>query len=175
MAEPGVPDRDFSPPMSPHFRILAIDGGGIRGLIPALVLERLETLIKARSPGATLASSFDLVAGTSTGGLIALGLTTPGENGEPALDPTAMVDLYTGPEVQEIFDRPDLEKLPGIRQISDLADPRYGLEGLERALTRRFGERTVSEALTGLLTSLGAAIGGIIAIVGRLKAKSRIG
>lgn len=32
-----------------------------------------------------------------------------------------------------------------------------------------------AEALTGLLTSLGAAIGGIIAIVGRLKAKSRIG
>lgn len=153
MAEPGVPERDFERPSESKLAILSIDGGGIRGLIPALVLERLESSIAARRPGATLASSFDLISGTSTGGLIALGLTTPGLEGAPALDPGAMVDLYSGPEAREIFSRPALERLPGIRQLSDLLDPRYGLGGLRRVLTERFGERTLAEALSGVLVS----------------------
>ena len=52
--------------------------------------------------------------------------------------------------------------------IVTIASATLGLAGLE------LGD-VDAEALTGLLTSLGAAIGGIIAIVGRLKAKSRIG
>ena len=52
--------------------------------------------------------------------------------------------------------------------IVTVASVALGLAGLE------LGEAD-AEALTGLLTSLGAALGGIIAIVGRLKAKSRIG
>ena len=52
--------------------------------------------------------------------------------------------------------------------IVAIASSALGFAGLE------LGEAD-AEALTGLLTSLGAAIGGIIAIVGRLKAKSRIG
>ena len=52
--------------------------------------------------------------------------------------------------------------------IVAIASSALGLAGLE------LGEAD-AETLTGLLTSLGAAIGGIVAIVGRLKAKSRIG
>ncbi len=151
MANPEVPGREFEAPSRPGFRILAIDGGGIRGLIPAIVLAELERRLQERDPGATLASSFDLIAGTSTGGLIALGLTTPGPDGGPAFDPAAMIELYSGPEAQEIFARPPLERLPGIGHVSDLLDPRYDLEGLERVLERRLGDRTVSEALTGVL------------------------
>jgi patatin-like phospholipase/acyl hydrolase len=44
-------------------RVLAIDGGGIRGLIPALVLAELE-----RRAGRRVFELFDLIAGTSTGG-----------------------------------------------------------------------------------------------------------
>ena len=149
MATPSLSARDFEAPERPKFRILSIDGGGIRGLIPAVVLERLERLLQADSPGATLASSFDLISGTSTGGLIALGLTTPDADGGPALDPAAMIDLYSGPEAQEIFERPALERLPGIGKVSELLDPRYGLDGLRKALEARFGDRRISEALTG--------------------------
>ena len=54
-----------------EFHILAIDGGGIRGIFPAAVLSELE----ARDPGApSVACRFDLIAGTSTGGIIAIGL-----------------------------------------------------------------------------------------------------
>jgi uncharacterized protein len=53
------------------FRILAIDGGGIRGIFPAAVLAGLEERYLC---GRSVADYFDLIAGTSTGGIIALGL-----------------------------------------------------------------------------------------------------
>lgn len=58
-------------PESREFRILSIDGGGIRGILPAAFLARCEKLLP---PGRRLAEYFDLVAGTSIGGIIALGL-----------------------------------------------------------------------------------------------------
>ncbi len=63
-------------------RILSIDGGGIRGLIPALLLHELHRRVRLRRGGRArqvpyLYELFDLVAGTSTGALIALGLCAP--------------------------------------------------------------------------------------------------
>lgn len=58
-------------PKSKEFRILAIDGGGIRGIFPAAVLAGLE---QKYLNGETIAEYFDLITGTSTGGIIALGL-----------------------------------------------------------------------------------------------------
>jgi patatin-like phospholipase/acyl hydrolase len=59
-------------PAEQPFRILSIDGGGIRGILPAAVLTELEE----RYLGGTSAGNyFDLIAGTSTGGIIALGLS----------------------------------------------------------------------------------------------------
>lgn len=57
------------------FKILSIDGGGIRGIIPAKVLYHLEEeAIKKDGPNARLCDYFDLVCGTSTGGIIAIGI-----------------------------------------------------------------------------------------------------
>jgi patatin-like phospholipase/acyl hydrolase len=47
-------------------KVLSIDGGGIRGLIPAVVLAEIE-----RRTGRRIADLFDLIAGTSTGGILA--------------------------------------------------------------------------------------------------------
>src|SRR5215470_12247826 len=58
-------------PKDRRFRILSIDGGGIRGVFPAAVLAGLE---RNHTGGSSIASYFDLVAGTSTGGILALGL-----------------------------------------------------------------------------------------------------
>lgn len=52
----------------PKYKILSLDGGGIRGLLTAILLERLEEAV----PG--WLDKADLLAGTSTGGIIALGL-----------------------------------------------------------------------------------------------------
>jgi predicted acylesterase/phospholipase RssA len=58
-------------PKDRRFRILSLDGGGIKGLFPATVLAELE---RRYLGGESVAGYFDLVAGTSTGGIIALGL-----------------------------------------------------------------------------------------------------
>jgi len=70
------------------YRVLALDGGGIRGLIPAHVLEEIETHM-----GRPISEMFDLVAGTSTGGILALGLTKPDENRKPQFTASDMCDL----------------------------------------------------------------------------------
>lgn len=62
-----IKNRTFSKPL----RILSIDGGGIRGLIPALVIEYLEKHLKG-----PIYKYFDFFAGTSTGGILTLGLLT---------------------------------------------------------------------------------------------------
>ena len=53
-------------------RVLAIDGGGIRGIIPATVLSHIEAAM-----GRPACELFDLMVGTSTGGILALGLSRP--------------------------------------------------------------------------------------------------
>ena len=59
-------------------RVLSIDGGGIRGIIPALVVAYLERI--AKKPAFEL---FDLMVGTSTGGMLALGLSLEGDGSAP--------------------------------------------------------------------------------------------
>jgi patatin-like phospholipase/acyl hydrolase len=51
------------------FRILSIDGGGIKGVFPAAFLCAVQESLRDR-----ISAHFDLIAGTSTGGIIALGL-----------------------------------------------------------------------------------------------------
>lgn len=59
--------------------ILSIDGGGIRGVIPAMVLVVLEEILqkKCNDPDARIAEYFDFIAGTSTGGILACILLYP--------------------------------------------------------------------------------------------------
>ncbi len=57
--------------------ILSMDGGGIRGVIPVMVLQELERILADSGTPRPVSSCFDLVAGTSTGGLIALALAAP--------------------------------------------------------------------------------------------------
>lgn len=69
-------------PKDKLFKILSIDGGGIKGVFPAAYLTELEKRFLGGSP---IAQHFDLIAGTSTGGIIALGLAH-GMTGQQALD-----------------------------------------------------------------------------------------
>lgn len=57
--------------------ILCLDGGGMRGIIPSVLLDKLSQLVKAYDDTKPFYSHFDLIAGTSTGGLLALAMTTP--------------------------------------------------------------------------------------------------
>ena len=123
-------------------RVLAIDGGGIRGAIPAAVLAELE-----RRAGRPIAELFDLVAGTSTGGILAAALTVPGPHGRPRLSAAEVAERYDqlGPRV---FDRSLLRR---ITTADGLIDERYGSEGLREALDEELGDALLSQALTGVL------------------------
>ena len=147
--------RPFEPPAADAaFRILAIDGGGIRGLIAARVLRHLEARIGARGgAAAALATRFDLIAGTSTGGLIALALTAPGEGGRPRMSAAELVELYEGADARAIFRRPLIRRLPAIGRAIDLVLPKYGLGPLEEVLRRRLGEATLDKTLGDVLVS----------------------
>ncbi len=70
-------------------KILSIDGGGIRGLIPAMVLNEIE-----QRTGQRVAELFDVIAGTSTGGILALGLTRAGDDGQPRYSAADLEQIY---------------------------------------------------------------------------------
>jgi len=70
-------------------RILAIDGGGIKGLIALAYLVEIE-----RRTGKPISALFDVVAGTSTGSLVATGLLTPDKEGNPKYTASQVRDLY---------------------------------------------------------------------------------
>jgi patatin-like phospholipase/acyl hydrolase len=122
-------------------RILAIDGGGIRGLIPAVVLAEIE----GRS-GRRTAELFDLIAGTSTGGILACGLTRPGENGGPAFTAADLIGLYES-EGPEIFHRSLVKR---IESVEGYVDERYDDRGLNAALQRYLDGTRLSEAVCDL-------------------------
>ncbi len=128
------------------FPILSIDGGGIRGIIPAMVLAELE-----RRTGRAVHELFRLVAGTSTGGILALGLTAPGEEDETAARFTAqdLVDLYED-EGARIFSRSPWHRTLA---LGNLLEEKYPAAGIESVLRERFGDLRISEALTPVLVT----------------------
>jgi patatin-like phospholipase/acyl hydrolase len=119
-------------------KVLSIDGGGIRGLIPALVLAEIERRTHKRT-----AELFDLVAGTSTGGILACGLTRPGADGAPAFSAEELSEIYLT-EGPKIFDRSLLQR---ITSLEGLIDERYPDDGLNSALERFLGDAQLSDAL----------------------------
>jgi uncharacterized protein len=120
-------------------KILAIDGGGIRGIIPAIVLAELE-----QRTGRAVADLFDLVAGTSTGGILACALTRPDGQGRPVFTAADLIGLYES-EGPEIFHRSLLKR---VTSVEGLLDERYDDAGLNAALRRYLDGARLSETLT---------------------------
>jgi patatin-like phospholipase/acyl hydrolase len=123
---------------------LSIDGGGIRGIIPAMVLAELE-----RKTGRPICQLFDLIAGTSTGGVLALALTKPDATGQPAYSAVRLVELYEL-EGATIFS-PAWHRWPIIGFLYDLFFVRYSARNVGRVLRHYFGDTRLSEAITPLL------------------------
>jgi patatin-like phospholipase/acyl hydrolase len=116
-----------------RFQVLSLDGGGIRGIFSAALLAGLE-----KDLGRSVLDHFDLVVGTSTGGLIALALGA-------GMAPGDVVDLYVS-EMTTIFPGP--RRLRSVRQ---LVRPKYRSDGLERLLRRIFGDRILGESRVPLV------------------------
>ena len=120
-------------------KILSIDGGGIRGIIPAMVLNYIE-----KRTGKRIATMFDFIAGTSTGGIIALGLTRKNSdssiNNEPEYTAAEILNFY-GKYGAKIF------KENMIGDVDDLLQPKHDPKGREEVLKAFLGEAKVEDAL----------------------------
>lgn len=123
-------------------KVLSIDGGGIGGIIPAIVLAHIET-----ETGKPICELFDLIAGTSTGGILALALTVPGLKGSPKYSAEEIIDLYVK-RGTEIFPRPTLRRQ---RFLRNLFGPKYSQRGLESVLQDYFEDARMDEALTDVM------------------------
>ncbi len=112
------------------FRILSLDGGGIRGVVTAILLQRLS----ADKHLDGWLDSVDLIAGTSTGGLLALGLAH-------GVDLQKIRNLY---EVKggEVFDDSWVDNLFDLGQISGA---QYDNVNLERELKNLLGQTTLAQ------------------------------
>jgi patatin-like phospholipase/acyl hydrolase len=127
--------------MAPAYRVLAVDGGGIRGIIPALILAEIEEM--TRRP---ISDLFDLIAGTSTGGILALGLTKPGADGKPEKTAMDVVRLYEM-EGSTIFPTSFLQGL----HLGAIRGSKYDSKGIESTLKKYFGDARLKDALTPIL------------------------
>lgn len=112
------------------YRILALDGGGIRGVITAVIMQRLS----AEPALSGWLDSVDLISGTSTGGLLALGLA----NG---LDLQVIRDLYVE-KGAKIFDDSWLDDLV---DLGSVIGAEYDNRNLSRELKRLLGQTTLGQ------------------------------
>ncbi|MCH1493227.1 MAG: patatin-like phospholipase family protein [Luminiphilus sp.] len=119
--------------MTQQRTVLSIDGGGIRGIIPAMILHHIET-----ATGRPAAELFDLMVGTSTGGILALGLAQPDVHSSHHSRYRArdLADLYAQ-RGSDIFSRSLWRRLRSVGGIFDESYPAGPLEGL---LNEYFGD-----------------------------------
>jgi len=119
-------------------RILALDGGGIRGILTIQILARIEKMLRERNgdPDARLSDYFDLIGGTSTGAIIAAGLALGW--------PTERVDALYRELGNSIFESSYLRW--------GLLRAKFSSKPLQEALKREFGDLTLGsrELKTGL-------------------------
>lgn len=121
-------------------RILAIDGGGVKGVLPAAFLTTLE-----QTTGKRVVDYFDLIAGTSTGGIIALGLGL----GLRAAD---ILQLYEENAASIFATRHRVPRFGRLATLSrNLFAPKYDHRPLAEALRQTFGQRLLGESETRLV------------------------
>ncbi len=129
-----------------EFRILAIDGGGVRGYLAASILANIESYLnRVTETSINLGARFDFIAGTSTGGIIAIGLAL-------GLRAEAIRDLFVEfvPKVFGIKNRRNV--------VKRLKYPRYGSAELRGVFENVFRNTTLGDLITdACITSVSLA------------------
>lgn len=127
-------------------RILSIDGGGIRGIIPATLIEYAEKYLQKKAPGTTIADHFDLIAGTSTGGILTCIYLNPqsGDKSKAKYSASEALDFYVK-EGYNIFNASRMsnwKRIWGLRNATEYS-PKY----LEKLFLDKFGDLLMSELI----------------------------
>ncbi|XP_052202513.1 patatin-like protein 2 [Diospyros lotus] len=131
--------------------ILSIDGGGIRGLIPATILAYLESQLQALDgEDARLADYFDVIAGTSTGGLVTAMLSAPNEDNRPLFAAKDIKNFYLE-HCPKIFPQ-NGGRFASIRNtFKSLNGPKYDGAYLHEIIKEKLGETRLHKTLTNIV------------------------
>ncbi|KAK3010395.1 hypothetical protein RJ639_011709 [Escallonia herrerae] len=130
--------------------VLSIDGGGIRGIIPGVILAYLESqLQELDGEDARIADYFDVIAGTSTGGLVTAMLTAPNENKRP---------LYAAKDITPFYIQHSPKIFPQIRGLGSVNNlfkamigPRYNGKYLRKIVRGILGDTRLHQTLTSVV------------------------
>ncbi|EKS7869176.1 patatin-like phospholipase family protein [Bacillus cereus] len=123
-----VKNNKWTPRKENEFKILAIDGGGMKGVFPAKYLSDIEEQV-----GKPIYQYFDLIAGTSTGGIIALGLAND----------------ISAKDILELYLKRGKDIFGNRRTILPISkDSHYGNDGLIQVLQETFGDKLLKEVNT---------------------------
>lgn len=127
------------------FRILSIDGGGIRGILPATILASLEKKLQllTRDPETRLSDYFDFFAGTSTGGILSLIYLCPEGRTKNRFSAQEALNFYTtyGPDIFRIPFKKKVESVFGI------IDEKLDARNLDKIFKRFLGDIKLSQLL----------------------------
>jgi|GEM_PF-1513097 len=132
-------------PWQRMWRVLSIDGGGIRGVVPATLLRRMEL-----QTGRPISDLFDIIVGTSTGGLLAMGLTCPA--GGAGWQGAIQRPKYCAEDILNIY-RKEGARIFGqgrryrMRSLFGYRRPKYPVDALQRVLGGLFGEAQLRDAI----------------------------
>jgi patatin-like phospholipase/acyl hydrolase len=119
-------------------RVLSLDGGGIRGIIEAVILVELE-----KDLNLPIAEIFDLVAGSSTGGIIALGLVKDSGLHRPLYSAKDLLNVYLN-HGDQVFHASIYHR---IKTLYGFLGPKYESASLKNLLVTYLGDAKLSEAL----------------------------
>ncbi|CAG8660504.1 1168_t:CDS:2 [Dentiscutata erythropus] len=123
--------------------ILSIDGGGFRGIIPAAILTEIERRVteeiskEHKDVDIRCADLFDIISGTSTGSILALGLSTPDKNKRPKFDAKYILDFYKNNGHNVFSNYPALKLKNHIEQESEEIKAEIREKGEEVSLLSR--------------------------------------
>ncbi|PSN58280.1 Patatin-like protein 2 [Blattella germanica] len=120
--------------------LLSIDGGGIRGIIPAIILAEIEK--RCRKP---ISRIFDIIAGTSTGGIIAMGLCMKNNQGTPRYTAEDLVQMYRKHGSEIFYTNFFWSKW------SYIHGAQYDEKNIEKVLNEYFGNEIMKNTLSKLL------------------------
>lgn len=130
--------------MRDKVRILSIDGGGIRGVIPAQVLLHMEKRIQeAKGPEARLVDYIDMIVGTSTGAILGALLLVPDENGRPKYTTQDALDFYVK-HGETIFNN-SIKRKWMLKRLFKAS--KFGAKNLEKLFDEKLGSIKLSELL----------------------------
>jgi patatin-like phospholipase/acyl hydrolase len=131
-------------------KILSIDGGGIRGVIPAVFLSEIE-----KRKNKPVSGLFDLIAGTSTGGILAACLAVPDESmpaaegKKPKYSALNIIELYEK-EGRKIFNKSPWKT---VMSLGNLLDEKYSYEGIEEILKQYLGENKLTDCIVDIIAT----------------------